>query len=100
VSNNALTWDIDQAREDGEAFGRHAGRHAAAAMTQANLTAAETKALGADAVGTVLARADALANAGLSRELVEAWTEAAAEAFNHELDQAARLLSGASGTRH
>ena len=99
MTDDILSWDVDAARQDGEAFGRLAAVQASAAMTRANLSDAEVKALGADAVGTVLARANTLADAGLSRDLVEEWTEAAAEAFNIELERAASLLA-APGTKH
>ena len=99
MTDDILSWDVEAARQDGEAFGRLAARQASAAMTRANLTEAEAKALGADAVGTVLARANALADTGLSRDLVEAWTDAAAEAFNLELKRAAALLA-TPGTQH
>jgi hypothetical protein len=68
-------------------------------MTQADLGGADVTAIGAEGAGTVLAKATALADAGLDRDLVEAWTEAAADAFNAELSRAASLLS-ACGTRH
>ena len=97
--NSTLAWNLEMACQDGEAFGRGAARRASAAMTRADLTDADANAIGAEAVSTVLARADALADQGLAKHLVEAWTDAAAEAFNVELQRAASLLA-APGTKH
>lgn len=91
--------DIDDAREQGEAFGSEVGRQAAGDMMQTGLADNEIKLIGAEAISSVIGRADALANAGLDREIVSAWVEAAAEAFNRELDQAVSLLR-ASGSAH
>jgi hypothetical protein len=99
TQSTALPQTIETARAEGAEFGQAAARQAASAMTRPGLTQAEVKALGAETAGAVLAKADSLAAAGLDRALVEAWTEAAAEAFNAELSRAASLLS-ASGTRH
>jgi hypothetical protein len=87
----ALPQTVETARADGAEFGQAAARQAAAAMTRPGLTQAQVKALGAETAGAVLAKADSLAAAGLDRALVEAWTEAAAEAFNAELSRAASL---------
>ena len=91
--------DAEEARQDGQAFGQAIGRRVAAAMTQADLGGADVSAIGAEGAGTVLAKATALANAGLGRDLVEAWTDAAADAFRIELDRAAALLA-APGSKH
>jgi hypothetical protein len=99
VAHRAPFQDVEEARQDGEAFGQAVGRRTAAAMTQADLGGADVTAIGAEGAGTVLAKATALADAGLERDLVEAWTEAAADAFKLELDRAASLLA-ASGSRH
>jgi hypothetical protein len=68
-------------------------------MIQADLDGADVSAIGADGAATVLAKAAALADAGMERDMVEAWTDAAADAFRLELDRAASLLS-APGSRH
>ncbi len=91
--------DAEEARQDGETFGQAVGRRIAAAMTQANPGGADVSAIGAEGAEAVLAKATALADAGLERDLVEAWTDAAADAFRIELDRAASLLA-ASGSKH
>ena len=68
-------------------------------MTRADLSRAEVAAIGTTGAGEVLARAEALRASGVGQDLVNAWTEAAAEAFTLELDRAASLLA-ASGSRH
>jgi hypothetical protein len=99
VNQSALPQDLEAARAEGAEFGRAAAREAASAMTRPALTQGQVKALGSESAGSVVTKADSLAAAGLDRALVEAWTEAAAEAFNAELTRAASLLS-ASGTKH
>jgi hypothetical protein len=99
VGHHASFHDIDGARQDGEAFGQAVGRRTAAAMTQADLGGADMTGIGAEGAGTVLAKAASLADAGLDRDLVEAWIDAAADAFRLELDRAASLLA-APGSKH
>lgn len=90
--------DLEGARDDGEAFGREIGDRVAAKMTQANLTHSELTSIGSEGVSTILARASALADAGLDRDIVTAWTDAAAAAFNAELERAAALLNAPEGS--
>ena len=67
-------------------------------MTQANLPLAELTTIGSDGVSAILAKANALADARLDREIVSAWTDAAADAFNLELERAAALLNAPEGS--
>ena len=55
--------------------------------------------IGAEGAGKVLAEAAALADAGLEQDLVDAWTDSAADAFTRELDRTATLLT-APGSKH
>jgi hypothetical protein len=96
MSANTLPRDLDGARADGAAFGHAVGQQTASDMAQA---IGDPVVLGQEGVGLVLARANALADAGLDRDLVEEWTEAAAASFNEELSRAAALLQ-ADGGRH
>ncbi len=99
---NDADFDDETARRDGEAFGRETGRHTAAEMTRADLTRADLRAIGEAGVSTILARAEALAEAGTDTACVAIWTDGAADAFHAELDRAAALLSSPdpSGRRH
>ena len=91
--------DVDSARTDGELFGRMIGQETAAGMLRDDVPHAELTGVGVDGVTAILRRAQTLADSGFSQEIVEAWTEAASEAFNEELERAAALLK-TTGTRH
>lgn len=97
-----LPQDIDQARHEGRLLGREAGLRASARMMEAEPDRDQLQAAGAEEVESILARADAMADAGVDREIVAAWTEEAANAFNAELDRAASLLRAreASSSKH
>jgi hypothetical protein len=90
--------DLEGARQGGEAFGREIGNRVASNMTRAHLTHAEARRIGSEGVSTILAKASALADAGHDRELVAAWTDAAADAFNLALERAAALLNVPEGS--
>ena len=94
--------DEDQARDDGRVFGRAAGLRASSRMMAAEQDSGQLQAVGAAEVEAILARADAMASAGVDREIVAAWTDEAADAFNAELDRAASLLRAreASSSKH
>jgi hypothetical protein len=87
--------DLDAARQDGEAFGRSVGKATAAEMTLVSLDPEQVSVVGVQGVDRVMARAEWLANGTADRVLVEAWTEAAAKAFNQEVDRAIALLTAA-----
>ena len=93
---------VESAREDGETFGRAVGKRTAQEMTRVGLSSDQLKAVGSEGIGTIIARANSLASAGLDRVIVAAWTESAAEAFNAELNSAASLLRAATppGAKH
>jgi hypothetical protein len=93
---------VESARDDGETFGRAVGKITAREMTRTGLSPDQLKSVGSEGIGTIIARANSLARAGLNRVIVAAWTEGAAEAFNAELDSAASLLRAdtPSGEKH
>jgi hypothetical protein len=90
------------AREDGEAFGRAAGKRTTQEIIGAGLSSQHLERAGSEGVTTIIARANALASAGLDPVIVSAWSEGAAEGFNSELDSAASLLRAATppGAKH
>jgi hypothetical protein len=92
----------ESAREDGETFGRAVGKRTAQEMTRVGLSSDQLKAVGSEGVANIITHANSLASAGLDRVTVAAWTEAAAEAFNAELESAASLLRAATppGAKH
>lgn len=85
--------DLDDARRDGDAFGRMVGTATAAEMARVGPDAKQARVAGVEGVDIIMARAERLANVTADWATVEAWTEAAAEAFHEELDRAALLLA-------
>lgn len=83
--------DPDEASAEGAAFGREIGQQTASKMLKVDASDALTM-IGAEAIVTILAKADAFAEAGLDRAVVTAWTDAAADAFHAEMNGAATLL--------
>ena len=94
--------DPQRTRMEGEAFGRSVAKRIALQMTRATLSDSELRAIGSEGVSLVLAKAQSLADAGLDQTTLDEWTNAAAEAFNRELERAASLLvaNQASDSRH
>ena len=99
MADKASFRDIEDARQNGAAFGWSIGRETAAAMTAAEAEGGDVPVIGAEGAGKVLAEAAALADAGLEQDLVDAWTDSAADAFTRELDRTATLLT-APGSKH
>ena len=93
MSESPETTDPEEARESGRAFGKEIGQRTIEHMTRAGLMPDQLPVIGAEGVGDIIARAGTLASAGLAREIVEAWAEAAADAFHSELATAALLLT-------
>jgi hypothetical protein len=85
--------DPEDARESGRAFGKAVGHRTVEHMTRAGAAADQLPSIGAEGVAAIMARANALASAGLNREIVAAWMEEAADAFHSELESAASLLT-------
>jgi hypothetical protein len=92
----------ENARKDGESFGRAVGKRAAQNITRPGLSSKQLERAGLDGVASIIARAKSLASAGLDPVMVSAWTEGVAGGFNSELDSAASLLRAASrpGAKH
>jgi hypothetical protein len=84
---------LDTARRDGEAFGHMVGTATASEMARVASEPDQVSVVGVQGVDVVMARAERLADVNADRAIVEAWTEAAAEAFSEEVDRATLLLT-------
>ena len=102
MTTNPTLQDPESAREHGETVGREIGQRTAFAMLRTDLAGADLGRIGAEAVASIMAQADAMADAGAERSLVSAWTEGAADAFHAEMERAATLLKAreASASLH
>lgn len=85
--------DLDAARKDGEAFGRMVGVATAAEMARVAQDPDQVDAVAVEGADVAMDRAERLANVNANWPIVEAWTKAAAEAFNEEVDRARLLLA-------
>jgi hypothetical protein len=69
------------------------GASTPAEMARVALDPDQVGVVGAEGVDVVMARAERLADVNADWAIVEAWTEAAAETFNEEVERATLLLT-------